>query len=127
MSSVHSTQSLFDAFCDSQLPLDEAFSLTLTEVAELGGAISIRGNEFPNKHPRDWDYSVWIKFRKTVLDRDNHQCQHCGSYRNLHVHHIKPWGSFPQDRFDTGNCITLCKDCHLSVHGKLRRDSDEYM
>lgn len=55
-------------------------------------------------------------FLRKVLKRDDYTCQRCGSGNDLHVHHIKPWAGNPGHRFDEGNVVTLCKDCHSWVH-----------
>ena len=63
----------------------------------------------------------WYKKRATILARDNSQCQYCGSYDNLQIHHkyyskypdetkVYPW-DYPNDAL-----ITLCDNCHKRVH-----------
>ena len=55
-----------------------------------------------------------------VLDRDSYTCQHCLKAKSvkLHVHHIQ---FRSQGGTDTpGNLVTLCEECHDSLHaGKL--------
>jgi|TARA_B100001059_G_C17664632_1_gene491265 5-methylcytosine-specific restriction enzyme A len=50
--------------------------------------------------------------RKYVLQRDNYQCQYCGSQFNLEIDHIFPFsrggGHEPE------NLQVLCKNCNLS-------------
>lgn len=64
----------------------------------------------------DYTYSGgWKKARKKRLERDNYECQECGSEENLHIHHIKPYITF-DDKFKANeqkNLITLCSTCHL--------------
>jgi 5-methylcytosine-specific restriction endonuclease McrA len=56
------------------------------------------------------------QLRKQVLRRNSWRCQSCGSMSNLEVHH-KEFGS--QSGHDSEeNLITLCFDCHASVHGQ---------
>ncbi|MDP1850553.1 MAG: HNH endonuclease signature motif containing protein [Solirubrobacteraceae bacterium] len=48
------------------------------------------------------------------------KCELCDSTENLHLHHIVPvsWGGaeyFPNE------VITLCNNCHLSVHARLAK------
>jgi hypothetical protein len=64
---------------------------------------------------------AYVKWRKAVLERDNHICQHCGAARRLHAHHIKSWAAFPDLRHDVSNGLTLCKSCHRKEHKRLRR------
>lgn len=65
------------------------------------------------------EYKEW---RKAVYERDNYTCQKCGLKSGngkaveLHPHHIKPFATFPELRFEVSNGITLCKDCHRKEH-----------
>lgn len=67
----------------------------------------------------------WREIRERILERDHHACRHCGITReesrtlykrDLHIHHIRPWGDGEQDN-SGGNLLTLCNSCH----GKLQR------
>jgi len=52
--------------------------------------------------------------RDMVLERDGYCCQHCGTTRNLTLHHVKYrryGGTSTPD-----NLTTLCRDCHDAVH-----------
>ena len=65
---------------------------------------------------------LWIK---SILERDLYKCKQCSSTDILHVHHIKNWKEYPELRFDINNGITLCKSCHMKLHGKGRIVSPE--
>lgn len=56
------------------------------------------------------------RFKLKVLERDNRTCQMCGDKNKIHVHHIKPFASFPNLRFDVNNGLSLCQPCHIKVH-----------
>jgi hypothetical protein len=56
------------------------------------------------------------ELKKLVLERDNSQCQRCGSSEDLHCHHITGVEINPIESADIDNCITLCKECHGKVH-----------
>lgn len=61
-----------------------------------------------------FEYKEW---RKSIFKRDNFTCQSCnkkGDY--LVVHHIKPFSTNPELRFEISNGITFCKNCHKKVH-----------
>lgn len=84
------------------------------------------GSNHPNykggKRPRreDWSLKSW---RKSVFMRDFYTCQSCGvKAGKLEAHHIKPWATHPEFRYDVSNGITLCYECHNEVHGKEKRE-----
>lgn len=64
----------------------------------------------------------WVDVRSTVLERDNHTCQHCGAKPDdsdqLHVHHIVPEADGGTET--TSNAITLCVGCHRDLHAELK-------
>lgn len=82
------------------------------------------------RRPRGEDHPLWkgttpeyerirkskeyVQWKVAVLRRDKHTCQCCGSKKNnkLRVHHIKSFVSHPELRFEVGNGITLCENCH---------------
>jgi len=57
---------------------------------------------------RDW--------RTKVLKRDGYRCVRCGTRRDLHAHHIKPWAKYPKQRYLVANGETLCLKCHQKRH-----------
>ncbi len=70
--------------------------------------------------------AVWRKKRAVILRRDEYLCQECKRYGRSRpattVHHIFPVESYPQRSFTTENLISLCNECHNSMHD---RQSDE--
>ena len=54
---------------------------------------------------------AWHKARARALNRDDNQCQWCGSTQDLEVHHIQEL-SEGGSAFDLQNLLTLCKNCH---------------
>lgn len=56
--------------------------------------------------------------RAEVLERDNHQCQVCGTHRNLHLHH---WWQFRSQGggHEPWNLVTVCADDHDRIHSHL--------
>lgn len=62
----------------------------------------------------------WKLKRDSILKRDEKQCQHCESSKNLQVHHkyykhdLMAW-QYPDEAL-----ITLCKNCHQEEEEKLR-------
>ena len=56
----------------------------------------------------------YAALRRVVLERDGWRCQHCGSLRNLDVHHVKRRSALGDDA--EANLITVCRDCHQILH-----------
>jgi 5-methylcytosine-specific restriction endonuclease McrA len=53
------------------------------------------------------------KWRKAVFERDDYTCQECGVRGTyLEADHIKPFGFFPELRYELSNGRTLCRPCH---------------
>ena len=58
------------------------------------------------------------KWREQVLARDHAACQRCGATAvTLVAHHILPFETYPEQRWDVDNGLTLCQPCHFKEHG----------
>ena len=57
---------------------------------------------------------LWARLRRAILDRDGWQCQRCGMYGRLEVHHRDgdPSNNTPD------NLTTYCRRCHLQHHAR---------
>ena len=78
-------------------------------------------NSVGPKQPRDrLDFVAYENLRQQVLRRDGWRCQSCGSMSNLEVHHQRFRSHAGLDSED--NLITLCADCHSSMHGLPRNN-----
>lgn len=60
----------------------------------------------------------WSEF---VRQRDGHRCVDCYSEKNLSAHHICRKVFMEIARYDTGNGITLCRECHKDAHAGFNR------
>lgn len=80
-----------------------------------GGVTPLRQRLHNSKEYREW--------RRKVFERDGFTCQHCGDKRggNLHAHHVKFLVTHPELAFEVSNGLTLCKDCHKTLHAELGR------
>ena len=61
------------------------------------------------------DDELYKDLRAHVLRRDGWRCQACGAMSNLEVHHKRFRSHAGEDSEE--NLITLCNQCHRSVHG----------
>jgi len=70
-----------------------------------------------SSYPSDWDSR-----RQSVYKRDGYTCQNCGiqggphGSAELHAHHVVPKSR--GGTHDRSNLISLCDECHRSVHNK---------
>ena len=92
----------------------------------------LRGESHPFwKGGRPWERfkdPAYIAWRNAVLARDSFRCQGCGRQckkyeRGLAAHHIEPYASARELRLELSNGITLCRDCHMKLHGRARRQA----
>ena len=65
----------------------------------------------------------WVKVRSLALERDHYECQVCadlGGHRPAEVvHHIHPAEDFPEKFTDQDNLVSLCRECHETLHGRI--------
>lgn len=68
---------------------------------------------------------AWKRKRERRLIHDGYRCKLCGSAKNLQVHHVT-YERLGFEQMD--DLVTLCKDCHESVHEKdiTRRKNNDY-
>jgi DNA-binding transcriptional regulator YiaG len=71
-----------------------------------------RGEEQPSYNtPPEIDITDWKALREKIIERDNGECQRCGSTENLHVDHIRRMSNFgPPEPF---NLQVLCEQCNI--------------
>lgn len=87
----------------------------------------LRGSRHPFwKGGRPWERfrdPAYIRWRNAVLARDGYRCRHCGRQcrkheKGLAAHHIRAYASEPGLRLDLDNGLTLCRSCHMKLHGR---------
>jgi hypothetical protein len=90
----------------------------------------LRGARHPFwKGGRPWERfrdPAYVRWRNAVLARDGYRCRRCGRQcrkheKGLAAHHIRPYASEPSLRLDLDNGLTLCRPCHMSLHGRAPR------
>lgn len=84
---------------------------------ECKGACSIFNQQlYPKGHKPDRSREVQPELRALVLERDDYECQKCGSREEPECHHYEGVEQNPIESADVDMCITLCKSCHKWVH-----------
>jgi 5-methylcytosine-specific restriction endonuclease McrA/transposase len=84
----------------------------------------LTGKDHPAwKGGNDWrDTGKWDEVRHKVYRRDDLTCQDCGATDTmLHAHHLTPVND-GGDKYNMENLVTLCKDCHFTVHSSIESD-----
>lgn len=67
---------------------------------------------------RKSDYG-YIRWADHVRKRDHYACVICGRKGvEINAHHLNAWASFPDERYDLDNGVTLCKYHHENFHEK---------
>jgi len=71
-----------------------------------------KGGNYPRSYYRN---------KKIILERDNYKCQCCntGNKSELIVHHI----DCDKSNNSPSNLITLCGQCHMSLHGRFDKET----
>jgi hypothetical protein len=93
----------------------------------------VRGSRHPFwKGGRPWERfrdPAYVRWRNAVLARDGYRCRGCGRQckkheKGLAAHHIQSYASAPELRLDLDNGMTLCRRCHMDLHGRRPRAVD---
>ena len=80
-------------------------------------------NQFLQKQvPVRLENHEYEDLRERVVRRDGWRCQFCGSMTDLEVHHQQFRSHSGEDSED--NLITLCTDCHSSVHRRIASSAE---
>lgn len=61
----------------------------------------------------------WLSVKKSILERDQHNCQKCGNKTNLHVHHLT-YVNHGSEHENLNDLITICESCHDKEHKRKR-------
>ena len=113
----HKVQAHIDEikFCKKILPVSDL----ILEVSQFDTAL-MKNPSLINEKVKHWGYQKGFNYgyssrREAILHRDNYTCQCCGKKNcRLEVHHIVFRRNGGSDSLE--NLITLCGDCHKSVH-----------
>ncbi len=78
------------------------------------------------KDAKFYNSRTWRNKRKSILQRDNYECQHCkdkGGYTKAHtVHHIKELAYYPELALADTNLVALCFSCHERIHERGKKE-----
>lgn len=76
--------------------------------------------ELSDEDRAKWRDKKVKEWRREIFKRDDYTCQICKERGiSLAAHHLNCWSSFPDERFDLENGITLCANCHSIFHFSL--------
>lgn len=94
--------------------------LRINKSLRAGGDGDIERMNRKRLHIEEYRSKPHFKWSLAVKERDGYICKHCGSNRWLHAHHIKPKAMHPELALEIDNGLTLCRDCHLAEHRRIR-------
>lgn len=87
--------------------------------------IEIRGESYSDRHliRQSSQYKAWRSAAKKLKQnrcemcgiKDGSICECCVNKIYLQVHHIKPFSTYPDLRFDLENASILCPKCHSGL------------
>ena len=66
----------------------------------------------------------WLRVRDMVIERDGNACTTCKATKHLVVHH-KTYKHHGDEENNLSDLITLCSDCHESIHDLKRKKKEE--
>jgi transposase-like protein len=114
----------------STLEIAQAFGVTPTTVsawrksagieARSGVTVNTRQKlRLVNLGAKCWNWKGGITPARVRLriSREDHSCRDCWQRGSaLNAHHIYPFQSHPELKFEVTNLLTLCKRCHAAFH-----------
>lgn len=93
----------------------------IPEIKELERALYLLNRAVASAKSKKYCHYLWSKF---IRLRDSNRCLICDTSQGLAAHHIFRKSFLERSRFDTGNGLTLCKDCHKTPHSDFNRRAD---
>jgi len=67
----------------------------------------------------------WRRARSLYIS-GHQECAMCGEKKKLEVHHVLSYARHPDLRYDQGNLVTLCRECHFRFgHGRNWKTNNE--
>lgn len=78
---------------------------------------SYKGSYNYSEREKFHNSSEWKAVRLAVFARDGFKCWMCQESADiLHAHHIREYAKYPDQRLDSTNLVTLCNECHKTMH-----------
>jgi hypothetical protein len=74
-----------------------------------------------NQRSAKWILRQWSCY---IKERDSYRCVCCESEEDIQAHHVVRKTLYPWGAVETGNGITLCRECHRRVHEKANGRGD---
>lgn len=62
---------------------------------------------------RGYENDVW---KLAVKNKYENKCSICKDSKNIQAHHLMSFHKYPSLRYEVGNGVCLCKNCHIKFH-----------
>ncbi|EIU7171666.1 HNH endonuclease [Pseudomonas aeruginosa] len=97
------------------LPREE-FRGVCPDISRLEAARAALARAVDAERSERWCLTLWGRF---IRMRDGYRCVHCESSQGIQAHHIFRRTTLPEGKYELGNGITLCRECHKSLHAQF--------
>lgn len=78
-------------------------------------------NAIKRKRSEKWCLTLWSRY---IRQRDDQRCVLCYSTSEIQAHHIFRRTLYPDGKYQLGNGITLCANCHSTPHSNFNGRPD---
>ncbi|MCY1431533.1 hypothetical protein D9M71_475030 [compost metagenome] len=97
------------------LPREE-FRGVCPDISRLEAARAALARAVDAERSERWCLTLWGRF---IRMRGGYRCVHCESSQGIQAHHIFRRTTLPEGKYELGNGITLCRECHKSLHAQF--------
>lgn len=78
----------------------------------------MRPRQHRDDHTKRERRNEWKMWKLPIYERSGWKCEICGAdiHRGGEIHHVLPYGRFPELARDERNMMCVCGSCHKEIH-----------